>query len=119
MATAALCGTTGSITGVTGTTEVTKWSITRTIEAIEATSMASAGWKERVACLKGATGNFTCIGTRPGVGPYASASFKTAAIGGLTISGAIIVTKVGVTTDVNALVSYDVDFTFTGAIGVA
>ncbi len=117
MATAALCGMGGVVTGSGGGTEVTKWTVDQTIEALDATSMASAGWKERIACLKGATGNYSCVGAEPSVGA-ATGSFKTKSTGGYNIGGAIIVTKVTVNTPVDGVVSFDCDFTFTGTITI-
>lgn len=115
--TTALCGMGGTVT-VTGATEVTNWSVTQTVDAIDATSMSSSGWVERVGCLKGATGNFRSIGAAASVGA-GSGTFKTAAAGGYSISGSIIVTKVAVDTPVDGIVSYTHDFNFTGEITVS
>jgi hypothetical protein len=117
MATAAICGTGGSVTGVSGVTEVKNWNIDRSIEAQEATSFSSSGWKEFVACLKRGTGSFISIGGPGTVGP-ASATFKTATAG-CTISGNIIISKITVEVDVNSIVTYTHDFVFTGAITVS
>jgi hypothetical protein len=119
MATSALCGSGGVVTGVGSVSEVTRWTIDQTIEALDATSMASNGWKERIACLKGATGSFTCVGVAPAVGPDASVTFKTASVGGYTISGGIIISKVTVNTPVDGVVSFDAEFVFTGTITVS
>ena len=118
MATSALCGSGGVVTGFGSVTEVTKWTIEQTVEALDATSMASAGWKERIACLKGATGTISCIGVAPTVGPDAAVTLKTSATG-YSISGAIIVSKVTINTPVEGVVSFDADFVFTGTITVA
>lgn len=120
MATAALCGMSGTVTGITGITEITKWTVDQTIDALDATSMASAGWKERIACLKGATGTFTTVGDEAAVGPDASAVFDTkSGVGGYSISGDIIITKVTINTPVDGVVSFDHEFVFTGTITVA
>jgi len=118
MATSALCGMAGTVTGSGGGTEITRWTIDQTIEALDATSMASAGWKERIACLKGATGSYSCVGGSPSVGP-ATGSFKTKSSGGYSIGGAIIVSKVTINTPVDGVVSFDAEFTFTGTITVS
>ena len=120
MSTAALCGMNGTVTGVTGITEITRWQIDQTIDALDATSMSSAGWKERIACLKGATGSFTTIGDEGVVGPDASAVFDTkSGAGGYSISGNIIISKITINTPVDGVVSFDHEFVFTGTITVA
>jgi len=113
MATNALCGMGGSVAGATGALEITNWEITQTIAAQEATSFASNGWKERIACLKGATGNFKSIGASSTVGKHAVCVFKDAAAG-YTISGAIVISKIQVSTPVDGIVSFNHDFTVTG-----
>lgn len=115
MATAAICGTTGT---VSGGTEVISWTVTKTQEAVEATSMASGGFKERIPCLIGATFSFTAIGAKPTMGA-ASGQFKTASAGGATISGAIIINKVSVETPVEGVVTFTAEGVFTGAVSVA
>jgi len=112
MATSSICGSTGSISGGS---EITNWEITITVDAPDATSMSSAGWKERIACLKGATGNFRSL-VRMDTGARAGVSFKDASVGGVTISGNIIVQKTTVNTPVDGVVSYTSDFTFTGTV---
>jgi len=118
MATAAICGYDGSVSGVTGVTEVTQWTISRTVDANDATSMDSIGWKEFIACLKGGSGSFTSIGHEAAVGSY-TATFKTKSSGGATISGAIIVQKCSVESSVAGIVTYNHDFVFTGAVGIS
>ena len=118
MSTAALCGMNGSISG-TGAVEIVSWEITQTVDAIDATSMASNGWKERIACLKGASGTFKSIGVSSTVGAHAGVQFKDAQVGGYSISGDILVSKITVGTPVDGLVSFDHSFTFTGTIVAA
>lgn len=114
MATSALCGYSGSVTGP-GATEVTQWEITQTQEAVEATSFESAGWKERVACLKGATGSFRSVGSSSEVGLHTGCSFKDNAAG-YTISGSIVINQITVDTPVDGIVSFTHTFSFTGNI---
>lgn len=116
-ASAALCGYAGFITGAGGT-EVVSWEVTQTVEAVDATSMSSAGWKERVACLRGASGNFKTIGTSSTVGLHGTCTF-TDAIGGYSIAGDIIINKISPNTPVDGIVSFTHDFTFTGAVAAA
>ena len=115
MATAAICGMGGVVTGIAS--EITNWEISRTVDALDATSMASAGWKEKVACLKGATGSAKAF-NKGSIGS-ASGSFKTASLGGNTISGSIIINRITCTTSVDGLVEFNHEFTFTGAINIA
>lgn len=114
--TAALCGMGGVVTGAGAATEITNWQITRTIDLQDATSFASAGFKERVGCLKGATGTFNSIGSKSLAGLTTGVAFKTAAAGGFVISGNVIITKAEVVTDVNGLITYAHNFVFTGAV---
>lgn len=114
MASSAICGSGGSITG-TGATEIVFWEITQTVDAIDASSMASAGWKERVACLKGASGTFKSIAVSSTVGAHAGCVFLDAA-GGYSISGNIVISKITVGTPVDGVVSFDHSFSFTGTV---
>lgn len=115
MATSALCGYSGTVTNAGASTEVTQWEITLNVDAQEATSFESDGWKERIACLKGGSGTFRSIGTSSTVGAHASAAFKTASAG-LTITGNIIITRIDVETPVNGIVSFNHSFNFTSTI---
>ena len=114
MSTAALCGLSGTVTGPTGVTECTNWEATLNVAAEDATSFNSDGWRERIACLKGGSGTFRSIG-HPSVVGAGTGSFKTSATG-LTIGGAIIITKIDTETPVNGIVSFAHSFNFTGAI---
>jgi hypothetical protein len=112
MATSALCGSTGSITGVT---EITAWDITLNVDTPEATSMASEGWKERVPCLRGGSGSMKTI-VKKITGPYNGVAFKSSASGGITVTGNIIVNKCTPNTPVDGIITYTSDFIFTGSI---
>ena len=118
MSTAALCGMNGSITGATGATEISYWEITQTIDVPDATSFTSVGWKERVPCLKGATGNFKSIGASSTIGAHAGCVFKDA-LAGYTISGSIIISKITISTPVDGIVSFNHDFSITGTFTAA
>ena len=109
----------GSVSGATGATEVTEWEIIQNVDAQEATSFDSAGWKERIACLKGATGSFKSIGASSTVGTHAGCVFKDAQIGGYTISGTIIISRITVGTPVDGIVNFNHEFSFTGAVTAA
>ena len=118
MSTSAICGSGGSVTGATGATEINFWEITQTVDAIEATSFDSSGWKERVACLKGASGTFRSLGESSTIGAHAGCAFKDAAAG-YTISGAIIINRITIGTPVDGIVSFNHEFVFTGAVTAA
>ena len=118
MATAAICGSAGSVTGATGATEVSFWEITLAIDAVEATSFASAGWKERVPCLRGASGSFKSIGSSSTVGKHNACAFIDQ-IGHETISGTIVISKITVGTPVDGIISFNHEFSFTGTVTAA
>jgi len=114
MSTSALCGMNGSITG-TSALEINAWEITLTVDTPEATSFDSNGWKERVACLEGATGTFTSIGASSTTGLHAGCVFKTAPAAGMTVTGDVIITRISDGTPVDGIVTFNHEFTFTGA----
>ena len=116
MATASLCGYKGSITGATGALEIQYWEINHNVDAQEVTSFDSAGWKTRIPCLSGATGNFRSVGHPSLIGLRPNCTFKDDALGGYTISGNIIITKIGHETIVDGVVTFTHDFTFTGTV---
>jgi hypothetical protein len=80
--------------------------------------MSSVDWVERVSCLTGATGTAKCYQKGTIGGPVA-ASFKTAATGGATISGNIIIDDITCETPVDGLVTFDHSFKFTGTVTVS
>jgi hypothetical protein len=114
MATAALCGSTGSITNASGT-EVTEWEVTVAVDTIGGTSMASAGWVEKLACLKGASGTFSCIGTAPTIGLHASCAFLNSTAG-YHINGDIRISDVKRSTPVKDRIIFVATFVFTGPV---
>ncbi len=119
MATAAIAGYDGSVSGPSGVSEVTQWEIDLTVDSVDATSFDSNGWHEFIAGLQGANGSFTAIGSPPATGAASSATFKTKSTGGKSISGDIIVTSVKYTTPVEGRVEYAATFQFTGEVTVA
>lgn len=112
MATAAVAGYGGSITGVSG--EVLNWSCDVTVEALDATSMASGGWREFISGLKGATGSAEFQGaTAPSTGAVETLTLNS---GTNTISGAAIVTRVATNVPVDGKVTWNIDFSYTGIV---
>jgi hypothetical protein len=118
MPTAAFCGDGGSIAGASGT-EIVEWNIDLTVDVIDGTSMGSNGWKEKISCLRGGTGNFICIGERPTIGKTAGNATFTDKAGGADIVGVIWISDVQHTTPVADRVAFDAKFTFTDTITAA
>ena len=116
MSTGAICGLYGTVGGFT---EITRWEIELTQEAIDATSMDSGGWLEFIACLKGGNGTFTSLSGGGAVGLKTGATFKTKSTGGVTFTGNIIISSKRVTVDVADKVTWDYAFVFTGAITIS
>ena len=125
MATVALSGKSGTATGegMRSATEIKNWSATITVDALDATSMASAGWKESIVGLMGGTGTFVAIGTSPisgikGQTGAASIALKTSDTGA-TITADAIITSCEVGVPVDGVVTYNCAFTFTGEIAIS
>lgn len=110
MATSALCGYTGSVS-VCG--EVTNIKVEVDLDAPEATSMSSAGKKERVPCLKSWSGSFDSYQLGTTIGAHASVTFTLAT--GKTLAGNIIITNIDVNDEVAGIVSYSYTFIGSGA----
>lgn len=122
MATTALAGKSGSVSGAgaNSATEITGWSVNVQSDALEATSTASAGYREFINGLIGATGTFTCIGVKPTVSTVNTNSISLlTASGGTTISGLCIITSVDYASEVAGVVTFTANFTFTGPITVS
>lgn len=118
-ATTSIAGYGGTITGPTGFTEITQWKLTISTDKLDATNMSSAQYKEYIGGLNGAEGSCTTQGTLiPARGTLAAATLQTKASGGATFTGSIIVDKVDINNPVDGKVTYDVNFTFSGSVGV-
>ena len=114
MSTAALCGLGGSITGSTAT-EISSWEVTLHQDTPEVTSMdGSAGWKEFIACLKGASGTMVTY-KHPTVGLHTNCTFTDSA-GGYDIVGDIIINKIDDANPVEGAIAFTSDFVFTGTV---
>ena len=117
--TTAISGHSGSIVGPSGVSEVINWSADITEEALDATSMASTGWKEFIAGLKGVTGSASCQGSAAPATGKTAGTLKTKSTGGTTLTGSVLVSSVGVGVPVDNKVTYDVNFSFTGSVAIA
>ena len=123
MATTAISGKGGTLTstdssGTLDATEITSWEVAITTEALEATSMASDGWKEFIEGLSGATGSFECVGIKPVQGTKSVVTFSIDDSGTLEIEGTIIVSEVNTSTPHDGVVTYRANFSFTGEVTV-
>lgn len=123
MASVAISGKSGSISGLTGGgTEIKSWTLNIKVAALDATSMSSNGWEEFIVGLKGASGTFTCIGVKPDpmdqVAP-AALSLITKDTGGTTYAGNAILTNVEVGTPVDNVITYVVSFQFSGEVSIS
>lgn len=110
MATTSDCGSTGtcSLGG-----EITSWSVTLRVDAVDATSMASGGYGENIACLKDASFTFeslTLVGT---IGANAALNF-TNDKASYTFNA--IIESINTTVDVNDVVKFVISGVSTGAI---
>ena len=112
MPTASVCGYSGQVTGA-AVTEVTQWSVVLNVAAEDASSFSSAGYRERISCLRGGSFTYRSIGSYEGTGPV-TVHFLTGH--GLSIGGTAIITKVDVETPVSGIISYNSSGVFTGAI---
>jgi hypothetical protein len=119
MATTAISGHDGSITGPSGMSEVINWKADITIRELEATSMASAGWEEFIEGLKGASFSGSCQGTTLPTRGLSAITLKTKSTGGITLTGSAIIGKVGITDPVDGKVTYDFDGKFTGSVAIS
>ena len=119
MATTSIAGWGGNCTGPTGVTEVMDWKASISVDKLDATSMASGGWKEYIAGLIGCEGSFNCQGTViPARGLVASLVLTSSGTVGPSFSGSAIIDKVDVDVPVNGKVVYACSFAFTSTITV-
>ncbi len=86
------------------------------MDAIDATSFDSNGFKELIACLKGATGSFKSYVKRD-IG--ATTLSLAVAAGKFTISGSVIINKIDTETPVDGVVDHTHSFVFTGQVTVS
>ena len=116
MSTAALSGKSGTLTGAgaCGATEIKNWAVTATIDALDATSMSSSGWKEHIPGLMGVTGTFTCVGTNPLANAIAqtvpAALSLLTSSGGVTIAGKALITSAEAAGAVDGIVTFNCTF---------
>ena len=121
MATAALAGHSGTVTGLTGIDEIKEWDCDIEFDLMDATSMLSAGWKEFIVGLKSGSGSLSAIGdTSPSIAGTQIASLKLdcGGAGALRVSGAAYLSNVTFKVAHDGLVEYGASFQFDGAVDV-
>lgn len=107
----AISGKNGTING-SGST-IKAWTLNYTTDLLDATTMGSAGYKQYIASLIGATG--TLVATQR----FTATSTIALANASNTYSGTVEFNGETVETPVDGLVMYTHNFTFTGSIIVA
>lgn len=126
MATTAISGHNGSVTGL-GTVEVREWSAELEYDLADATSMASAGFKEYVTNLQGGTFRLTIYSKAmptvqtytSGIGAALTLALISGGSGAMKVSGSGFVERVSPAVPVDGILKYEVRGRFTGAITVA
>jgi hypothetical protein len=116
MATIAISGKAGAITGPSGLAEVTRWSCDVEYELLDATSMESNGYAEYVLGLQGASGTLDAIGTPPALGSVGTLVLKTKTTGGRSITGAALIEKVSYTSAVDGRVEFGAAYKLKGTV---
>lgn len=110
MATAAKCGSTGT---VSEGTEITNWTFSVKEETPDATSMSSNGWHEHLGCLQYGEGTFESLVTCGAIGARNGAQFSNDVE---TITADIIITNVDVSVGVGDLIKFKYSFITTGEV---
>lgn len=113
MATAAVCGSTGSVS-LGG--EISNWTVSLELDAPEVTSMSSSNYREYIACLKSASGSFDSFDSIGAIGAQAGVDFVNSTE---TITMDIIITDVTVSTPVDGAVTFRYSFVSTGEVTIA
>lgn len=112
MATAAKCGSTGSIS-LGG--EITNWELNLELDVIDATSMASGGKKEYIGCLKSASGTFDSLTACATIGASTGVEFINDVE---TITCDIIITDLATSTPVGDKVTFKYSWVSTGEVTI-
>jgi hypothetical protein len=113
MATTVKCGSTGS-TSLGG--EVTEFNINIHQDTPETTSMASAGFKEYISCLKSMTGDFKTNIPCGVIGSHLGVTFVNDKE---TITSNIIITSINDAVKVDGVIQYSYNLESTGAVVIS
>jgi len=110
---ATIAGKTGLVDGACN--QIKSWEVTISTDMLDATDFCSDGWREFVEGLKGATGSITSTERYSGT---SSLTLSNSA-GGVSISGNVFWNEETFTNEVDGILEYAQNFTFTGAVTVA
>lgn len=113
MATAAKCGSSGSVS-LGG--EITAWEFNELQDIPEATSMSSSGSREYIACLQSGEGTFDTLVACGAIGVHNSVEFINDTE---TISCNIIVTDINLVDDVGDADKFRYTFVTTGPVVIS
>ena len=109
---AAISGKTGTVDGACN--EIKSWSVTISTDMLDATDFCSAGWREYVEGLSGATGSITSTERYTG----SSSIILANSAGGVSIAGDVLWNEETIENAVDGIIEYSQNFTFTGAMTV-
>jgi hypothetical protein len=123
MANLSVSGKLGTITGVTGVTEISDWNVSIESEALDATSKNSQGWKEHILGLQSASGSIKAFGNA--MPPLPTDAIQTVTLAlvtdadlSVTITAEAILSNIDVSSPMG-VVEFSADFTFTGEVVVS
>jgi hypothetical protein len=111
--TTALHGKGGSLTGMTGSSEIHDWTLNLTQDIADVSSF-DYDFRMHVAGLKGGTGSFNAVGSPPVMGAYSDAVFRTGTDNDPKVTCDVILTTINIVATVEDAVRYSADFTICG-----
>ena len=116
----ALSGKNGKVSNANGATQIMEWTFAEVAEPLDITNFDSAGFREFLVGLEGASGSLTLVGTHPTTGPTSSDLELDvgSAIGDLRFSAEAILGEVETSVAADGVVTFSVDFTITGTVTV-
>ena len=109
---AAISGKTGTVDGACN--EIKSWSVTISTDMLDVTDLCSAGWREYIEGLSGATGSITSTERYTG----SSSIILANSAGGVSIAGDVLWNEETIENAVDGIIEYSQNFTFTGAMTV-
>lgn len=109
-ATNSKCGSTGTVS-LGG--EITDWTLNLITDSPDATSMSSGGFKEYIACLKGADFTFTSLVPCGAIGAHASVTFTNDLA---TYTFDAIINDLGTSVDTAGVINFNYSGVATGAV---
>jgi hypothetical protein len=110
----AVCGYTGTVTGLSGAGEVTKWELVLTVEDHDVTSMSSLGWEDYLGCVKKGEWTLDTLITMGPIGSITGTITLSNDLGSWSFKG--IVEKISTKTDANDVVTFTYSGVTTGEV---